>query len=279
MAFAGKTTEFKNGNNEIFKIRICNLYLMYVDESGDCGLKKSPTRYFILTGLIVHELRWQTYLDKMIDFRRHLRQKFGLKLREEFHAAKFISDPKEIIRIKRYDRLTMIRMFAKLLSTLTDINLINIVIDKQGKPSDYDVFGIAWKALIQRFDNTISKRNFTGPANPDERDLILPDNTDNKKLMLLLRQMRRYNPIPHIDQYSGGYRDIPLNYIIEDPNFKDSSHAYFIQATDLATFLLYQHFSPNSYIRRKLGKNCFLKLRPIFCTVASRENADGIVKI
>jgi len=34
---------------------------MYVDESGDSGLPSdgSPTRYFCLSGLVVHELRWQ----------------------------------------------------------------------------------------------------------------------------------------------------------------------------------------------------------------------------
>ena len=33
------------------------MYLMYVDESGDSGLVNSPTRYFVLTGMVVHELR------------------------------------------------------------------------------------------------------------------------------------------------------------------------------------------------------------------------------
>ena len=35
------------------------MFLMYVDESGDCGLQNSPTRYLVLTGLVIHELRWQ----------------------------------------------------------------------------------------------------------------------------------------------------------------------------------------------------------------------------
>lgn len=35
------------------------MYLMYVDESGDIGLVNSPTHYFVLVGLVLHELRWQ----------------------------------------------------------------------------------------------------------------------------------------------------------------------------------------------------------------------------
>jgi hypothetical protein len=51
------------------------------------GLVNSPTRYFVLTGLVVHELRWRTYLDRLVAFRRQIRQEYGLRLREELHAA------------------------------------------------------------------------------------------------------------------------------------------------------------------------------------------------
>jgi len=60
---------------------------MYVDESGDIGLTQSPTRYFVLCGLVIHELRWREYFDELLTFRRFLRQQYGLKLREELHAA------------------------------------------------------------------------------------------------------------------------------------------------------------------------------------------------
>lgn len=33
------------------------MYLMYVDESGDSGLLGSPTRYFVVSGIVLHELR------------------------------------------------------------------------------------------------------------------------------------------------------------------------------------------------------------------------------
>lgn len=96
------------------------MYLLYADESGDCGLTNSPTRFFILTGLVVHELRWQTYLAELLDFRQQMRQKFGLRLREEFHAAAFISRPGELTRIKRNDRLAMIRAFTNTLASMKD---------------------------------------------------------------------------------------------------------------------------------------------------------------
>jgi hypothetical protein len=253
------------------------MYLMYVDESGDCGMTNSPTRYFVLTGLVLHELRWQTSLNQLIAFRRLLRQRFGLRLREELHSAGMISRPGALVRIKRNDRLAIIRAFADELATMTDLNLINIAVDKQGKPSDYDVFGRAWRTLIQRFENTLSRRNFSGPANPDERGMIFPDHTDDKKLSQLLRQMRRYNPIPHQSGFGSGYRNLPLVSIIEDPNFRDSEHSYFIQAVDLAAFLLYQRLAPGAYMKKKSGNNYFLRLDPILCKVASAKDPYGIV--
>lgn len=85
------------------------MYLMYVDESGDSGLNNSPTRYFVLTGVIMHELRWNDYLARLIEFRKRMRNSFGLLLREEVHAAKMINNPGDLVRIKRNDRLSIIR--------------------------------------------------------------------------------------------------------------------------------------------------------------------------
>ncbi len=255
------------------------MYMMYVDESGDPGLTGSPTRYFVLSGLIVHELRWRDYLDQLIEFRRRMQRTFGLRLREEIHAAAFINRPGSVVRIPRNDRLTILRAFTNELASMPHISIINVVVDKQGKAADYDVFVMAWKVLIQRFSNTIAYRNFPGPVNSDECGMIFPDKTDVKELTQLVRQMRRYNPIPQQPQFGLGYRNLMVTNIIEDPSFRDSSHSYFIQAADLAAFLLYQKLKPSSYIRRKSAHNYFDRLDPILCKVATNRDAQGIVRI
>ena len=255
------------------------MYLMYVDESGDCGLVNSPTRYFVLTGLVVHELRWQAYLDQLIGFRQRIKQRFGLRLREELHASAMVNHPGLLVRIKRNERLVIVRAFADELAAMTDLNLINVVVDKPGKPGNYDVFGMAWKALIQRFENTLSHHNFSGPTNPDECGMLFPDHTDDKKLTGLLRQMRRYNPVPNQAIFGPGYRNLALSKITEDPNFRESDHSYFIQAADLAAFLLYQSLEPSGYMRKKGGHNYFQRLAPILCKAASSKDRQGIVRL
>ncbi len=64
---------------------------MYVDESGDCGLCNSPTRYFVLSGIVLHELRWQSCLNQLLAFRQRMRDQFGLKSREELRASALIN--------------------------------------------------------------------------------------------------------------------------------------------------------------------------------------------
>jgi hypothetical protein len=255
------------------------MYLMYVDGSGDSGLQNSPTRYYILTGLVIHELRWQQYLDQIVDFRRRMRSHFGLRLAEEIHAAAMVSRPGPLIRIARNDRLTILRAFADELAALPDINIINIVVDKQGKAPPYDAFEMAWKALLQRFENTIIHRNFPGPANPDEKGAVFPDNTDNRRVTQLLRQVRRYNPVPNQQRFGIGYRNLLVRNLIEDPSFRDSRHSYFIQAADLCAYLLLQYLSPCAYFRKKGARTYFRRLDPILCKVASTADPLGIVRL
>jgi hypothetical protein len=214
-----------------------------------------------------------------VDFRKRMRALYGLKLREEIHASALITRPEALVRIGRHDRLSILRTYAKELSTLPDLNLINIVVDKQGKAAGYDVFEMAWKALIQRFENTLSYRNFRGPANPDERGMILCDHTDNKKLTGLLRMMRHYNPVPNMQGRAAGYRNLALGSVVEDPVFRDSEHSYFIQATDTAAYLLQQQQSPNAFFRKKSARNYFNLLEPILCKAATKTDPMGIVRL
>jgi Protein of unknown function (DUF3800) len=258
---------------------------MYVDESGDIGLVNSPTRYFVLSGLVLHELRWQANLDQLINFRQKMKLLYGLKLREELHASHLINQPGELKRIKRNDRLSIIRALATELGTMQDIQLINVVVDKLNKPAGYDVFEKAWQALIQRFENTLRNGNFPGQAKPqpgqakpqNDKGMLLPDRTDDKKLKLLLRKMRRYNSVP--SRFSeASSRQMPLSYIIEDPLFKDSQDSYLTQCVDLSAYLLQQYFSPNAYMKKTGGHRYFIRLEPVLCKVAS-SGAYGIVHL
>ncbi|MBY0514556.1 MAG: DUF3800 domain-containing protein [Gemmataceae bacterium] len=264
------------------------MYLMYADESGDCGLPtdKSPTRYFCLSGVVVHELRWRDTLTELLAFRRWIKHHYSVYLEDELHAAEMINKPsktaKSIQSLKKHERLAIIRHFVDQLSRLNDISIINVVVDKHsGKLATKDeVFRGAWYRLFQRFENTIQYGNFPGPKNPAERGIVFPDRTDEKKLRTYLNQMRVRNRIKVLQP--GGafvFNDRPISALIEDPIVRESHQSYFIQAADCAVYLLKQYIEPSAYMRKHGGNAYFRRMEPVLCKVASLTNLLGIVRL
>ena len=259
------------------------MYLMYVDESGDCGMPSngSPSNLFCLSGLVVHELRWKQAMDDLATFRRWLRGRYKVHIEDELHAAELINKPSKLAaslqRLKIHERLAIIRHFADAIAALKDISIINVVVDKRGKVPDKDeVFRWAWYALFQRFENTIRYQNFPGPKNSDDRGLIFPDNTDGQKLKRFLHQMRVCNPLK-IQHGSGAfeYEDKPIQVIIEDPILRDSRGSYFIQAADCAAYLLKQSFEPSKFMKRHGGNAYLGRLDLVLCKRASAKDPKG----
>ena len=251
---------------------------MYVDESGDTGLLNSPTRYFILTGIVFHELRWTNILTDLVSFRRLMRDTKGLKLREEIHANDFINKPGDLMRIPRNERVDILKKCIEWLNCQPDVSVFSVIVDKQGKSSD--IFELAWNALIMRFENTIRYKNFPGPQNADDRGIILSDNTDGAKLTKLIRRMRHFNSIPNSGSLFGdGYRNIRLQYLIEDPIMRDSSNSLMHQIVDVTAYMIRQKYEPNSYMKKKAGQTIYRKLENVALKVASKSNDFGLVEL
>src|SRR5215207_4620630 len=107
------------------------MYLMYVDESGDTGLVNSPTRYFCLSGIVVHESSWRDFLNALIAFRRTLRSVYDLPIRDEIHASEFINRKK--INRPRFERLALLRNTLDEIAKLDYLSITNVVVDKATK--------------------------------------------------------------------------------------------------------------------------------------------------
>lgn len=201
-----------------------------------------------------------------------MKVRYGLLMREEIHAAKFLTSPGSLTRIPMHDRVAILRAFTSELAGMTDFSLINIRIDKQGKPATFDVFNWAWKLLFQRFENGMTNRNFNGPQNADERGIVIPDKSDEVRITRLLRRIRRFNPIANAGNN-------PIRYIVEDPNFRNSEYSYFVQCCDLATYLLKQKTQATKRARRYGVDNFFDRLDPILYKHANNKNVQGIVDL
>jgi hypothetical protein len=252
------------------------MYLMYVDESGDTGLIDSPTRYFALSGIVIHESRWRDFINALIAFRRTLRSVYGLPIRAEIHAFDFISH--RVFSLDRHIRLAILRNVLDELIKFDFISITNVIVNKVGKPADYDVFHAAWGTLFQRFENTMANGNFPG-GHRNDHGIIVTDATAGRLLQRLVRRMAVFNYVPHDMRYGPGARNIPIRKVIEDPHTKNSAETLPVQMSDVVAYFLHKRYAPNGYIRRKRAQRYFDRLAPVLNRWASRFNNLGIVEL
>jgi hypothetical protein len=205
-----------------------------------------------------------------------LRSVYALPVRSEIHAAEFIGSRVLAVggaQIKRYDRLAILRNTLDELAKMDFISITNVIVNKTGKPADYDVFDVAWGTLFQRFENTMTNGNFPGGFKRSY-GMVITDATAGTKLARKVRKMSVVNYVP--SRY-GGSRNIPIVRIIEDPHGKNSAETLPIQMCDVAAYFLYQRYKPNAYVRRQKAERYFDRLSPVLNKHASTSNSMGIV--
>ena len=251
------------------------MFLMYVDESGDSGANTSITKFYLLSGMVVHEASWQTLLERMTRFRRRMKGLYQLHQNDEIHSSVFINGRlRSNHGVPRQNRLAILRALISEMSQACEIRLIHVVVDKRYKPANFDIFGAAWQALLQQFEQAMRSRYFPGSRMSTDMGLILPDDGNEDRLRHLLRKMRARHPIA-----SGRPLTRPLQLIVEDPAHRNSEHSYFIQCVDVAAYFLQQYLDPNRYIRQQSARNYFRRLAPVLTLAANPNDPLGIVRI
>lgn len=251
------------------------MYIMYVDESGDTGHINSPSKYFILSAIVVHETDWFALLNDMIEFRRYLKMKYGLNMKEEIHASVFVNGrPKLNKTIPKNLRLDLLKKCLEWINTRNDISIVTIRLTKS---KWFDIFDFGWRTLIQRFENTLSYKNFPNPTGFD-KGLIVADDTDGGKLTKLLREMRRHNHVPGVAGTSS--RNLKLQAVIEDPVFRNSANSYLHQMADVVAYFARQQYEPNKFIRKKGARTFYNKLNRVTNPfVSSKASLNNIVEL
>jgi hypothetical protein len=231
-----------------------------------------------LSAIVIHELRWKTVLNDLVDFRRELRDLKGLKLREEIHCTALVNKPGKMARIKRHERIDIIKRSIKWLNGKPDLNIFSVAVDKTERTDD--VFEAAWSALLMRYENTIHSGIFAGcPQNWEDTGIIIPDNTDGVKLRALIRRMRHFNYVPNMrSKFINGSRNLKLEYLIEDPILRESQHSFMHQMNDVVAYCLRQYYEPNSYMKKKSACGLYQQLNNVLVRAVSRQGT-GIVEL
>ena len=248
------------------------MYILYVDESGDPGkYTKHSSAHFMLSGLIVSFDDWGNYLRRLKEFRKMIKETYGLLLGSEIHASELIRINKiEAYRnIKRIDRINILKETALAIPQIySNSKIINICLKKSDYPEKEEFQTLAWKRMIQRYDTYLKK---IGKV----KGIIISDDTNEPLIRKLLRKMRVYNPVP--SRYSD-YRDIPTDNIVEDVIMRDSGHSYFIQSVDTIVHLLYRREYPKGSLKKHRIEKLFDNFDPILLKEASGKDPLGIVR-
>ncbi|MGD8782648.1 MAG: DUF3800 domain-containing protein [Ignavibacteria bacterium] len=252
------------------------MYFLYVDESGDTGKyiegQSENSPHYILSGLLVNQDDWQTYLDRLKLLRQSFKETFGLLLKEEVHASELIriNKTEAYRKIKKQDRIKLLKIYSEQIPIIfNNSKIINICLLKKDFDQTIEIQSIAWSRLIQRFNNYLSKV-------VNDKGIIITDDTDTALLRNLLRKMRVYNPTPSL--FGKSYYNVPTTNIIEDPFSRDSKHSYFIQSVDVIAQCLYRKEFPKGSLKKYNVHNYFYNFESILLKEASSYDDYGIVR-
>jgi hypothetical protein len=214
------------------------MYLAYFDESGDAGLVNSPTTFFVLSCVLVHETRWIETLDALVDLRRRLKAKYGIPTRPEIKATDLRRGRGPLLPL-RWSLADRMRLYQGLMlyqqRNLPAITAFSVAINKvPAAMKGWEPRLTAWDFTLQRVDR------FCQPQG--ERAMIFPDEGHGAFIRRLLRRKRRFGFVPR--RFGGGNFKLPTQRIVEDPNDRQSHDSYFTQLADWNAFAAHR----SSYI-------------------------------
>ena len=236
--------------------------LIYIDDSHD-------QQIHVFSALVIPEESWHRTFQAVREYRRRLKNEFGIYVHKELHAWKFVSGrgrPSSRIATK-WERAEIFKGLLELVSTLPDVYLFNTVFPHRQDER-------ALERLLNRLNRSLLSWNTRG--------LLILDQGKDAQYTRLVRKMCVYNPIPSMyGQWHGtgtSWQNIPLARIVEDPIFKDSQKSYFIQLVDFCAWALLRRENPVPSKTRYGLDRAFNILDPILFRAASRKDPEGIIR-
>lgn len=212
------------------------MHLAYIDESGDSGDKGSRT--FTLGCILVEGRAWPDTFDQVIDYRRFLRDEFGLPVRAEIKANYLLrnSGPFRDLGLGEAARYRIYRGAFRLQPKLGTLAFA-VVISKERmveKGREEDPSAVAWEYMFQRLER-FSTKNQT-PL------FIVHDEGDALRVRKLARKARRAGSAG--SRFGTGTLRRPATLLLDDPASRSSDQSYFLQFADLVAYAAFRNVYP-----------------------------------
>lgn len=275
--------------------------IAYVDESHD------PVR-FCLSALVIDAADRPAALEQCLQFRRYLRDMYGIKVRSELHSQPLVAGIGRSFATRTVSKWERSQVFAGMLQTaafLPNVKLFNVALLKNGRR---DPQIDAWDRLLNRLEKNaqvngnsekgllawaLRQGQFADESAKEQlkkhiesichRVLVVADEGHEYSITRAFRRMHRYNFIP---SQHGAWEDgsraknLTLTRYIEEPVFRSSDSSHFLQLADAIAFgLLKKESKPTP----KIKKYGIHKMFDQFCadaceTAACKYDPLGIVR-
>ncbi len=208
--------------------------LLFLDESGDNGLAEGSSKYYILAGISFEDWSWKENFWKMVDYRRHITQKYGIMFDELkgsdlfAHRGYFFNSP-----LIPADQEQIYKQAIDLICDEFKAKFFVIAKSKdafrkrfvQGKNLIKLFNQEIWTEYLTMFEEYLIRKSET--TKQPQNGLIYFDSNQEKFVRKIIRQFSR-----KFDQQV----PFPGTGIIEDVVFRDSKVSYFIQMADILAF-------------------------------------------
>ena len=233
------------------------MHLIYLDDSGE-----KP--YQIFSALAVPADQWTSTFRRIKAWRRALNESDGIQVAKEFHATSFCAGRGKLglKDVYKQRRCQIFREALSLLANTPGLMLFNCRMRDQKKAYEY---------LMNRINRTMQARN--------SHAFIIADEGQEAEYTRIIRKLSVHNPIP--SRYGGWYggptKNITLDYILDDPVFRDSGRSYFIQMADFCAYALLRR-EVQIESKNKYGLHtAFDLLEPICVKECNTKDPMGII--
>ena len=213
------------------------MLIAYIDESGNTG---DPSRggslTFALGCVLIDADAWPVGFDELLQFRRRIRDSFGIHMRAEIKANYLLRNSGDL---RRYGlgpgaRRILYRAHLRELQAIP-VRAFAVVIDKRAHyVSPSATFDTAWETLLQRLERTSSAEQATF--------MVMHDEGEDDAVRRWVRRARRH--LTAGSAFGGGSSVNPARLLIDDPVPRQSQHSYFVQLADLVAYAAFRSVVP-----------------------------------
>lgn len=214
------------------------MHFVYLDESGDSGLRNSPTSHYILAGFSVHHADWRTLDERIRLFRQEAAHRYGFPASKELHAAELLGNATTLSGVDRYQRLLLARHLIHIVARCMEIRTFAWVSAK----ADLDPRRSLGKLCMEDLMRWAGPGELKSGACCQGSDIFIIHDQSN------------HPPLP---------LDGPMPLCIGQPLGQNSRSSPQLQLADLIAFSVKQKYSPNRYMLKSGGVNLYDKLKPV----------------